>query len=75
MFPNDENQNVMADASKTIANGFQNILAGGGFQNILDLFKGGGSSSSQASSGGGLVDCLKSNRNDDDWIFCKQAYQ
>ncbi len=57
--PNDENQNVMADASKTIANGFQNILAGGGFQNILDLFKGGGSSSSQASSGGGIGGLLK----------------
>ena len=58
--PEDQNQNVMADASKTIANGFQNILAGGGFQNILDLFKGGGgSSSSQAGSGGGLGSLLK----------------
>lgn len=58
--PEDQNQNVMADASKTIANGFQNILAGGGFQNILDLFKGGGgSSSAQAGTGGGIGSLLK----------------
>lgn len=39
--PNEQNQEVMADATKTIASGFQNIMAGGGFQNILDLFKAG----------------------------------
>lgn len=43
--PNEYNQEVMADATKTIASGFQNVMAGGGFQNILDLFKGGGSGS------------------------------
>jgi hypothetical protein len=53
--PNEENQNVMADASKTIANGFQNILAGGGFQSILDLFRGG----KQSSSGGGIGGLIK----------------
>lgn len=57
--PNEHNQEVMADASKTITNGFQNILAGGGFQNILDLFKGGGGSSQVSSSGGGIGDLLK----------------
>lgn len=50
--PNEHNEDVMADATKTIASGFKNVLAGGGFQNILDLFKGGGSSSAGASSGG-----------------------
>ncbi|MCX8020868.1 MAG: hypothetical protein N2747_10280 [Chitinophagaceae bacterium] len=45
--PNEYNQEIMADTTKTIASGFQNILAGGGLQNILELFKGakGGSSS------------------------------
>lgn len=53
--PNEYNQEVMADATKTIASGFQNVMAGGGFQNILDLFKGGGSSSSGSSGIGGLL--------------------
>lgn len=50
--PNEYNQEIMADATKTVASGFQNIMAGGGFQNILDLFKGGGSSSNNNSSNG-----------------------
>lgn len=56
--PNEDNQNVLADASKTITNGFQNILAGGGFQNLLDLFKGGGQQPG-SSSGGGIGNLLK----------------
>lgn len=51
--PNEYNQDVMADATKTIASGFQNVMAGGGFQNILDLFKGGGG------SGGGVSGLIK----------------
>lgn len=39
--PNEYNQEVLAEATSTITNGFQNIMAGGGFENILDLFKGG----------------------------------
>ncbi|MCX6318375.1 MAG: hypothetical protein NTW29_13880 [Bacteroidetes bacterium] len=54
--PNEHNNDVMADATKTIANGFQNVMAGGGFQNILDLFKGGGSSSG---GGGGIASLVK----------------
>ena len=50
--PNEYNQEVMADATKTIASGFQNVMAGGGFQNILDLFKGGGTSGSSGGIGG-----------------------
>lgn len=54
--PNEYNQEVMADATKTIASGFQNIMAGGGFQNILDLFKGGGNAAAGGSGGiGGLL--------------------
>ncbi len=55
--PNEYNQEVMADATRTIASGFQNIMAGGGFQNILDLFKGGGNAA--AGSGGGIGGLLK----------------
>ena len=54
--PNEYNQEVMADATQTIAGGFKNILAGGGFQNILDLFKGGAASS----GAGGNAGLLKS---------------
>ena len=53
--PNEYNQEVMADATNTIAGGLQNIVAGGGFQNILDLFKGGGSTS----GGGGIGGLIK----------------
>lgn len=54
--PNEYNQEIMADASSTITNGFQNILAGGGFENILDLFKGGGNNTGIAGNGiGGLL--------------------
>lgn len=53
--PNEQNQEVLADATKTITSGFQNVLAGGGLQNILDLFKGGGNSSGNNSGIGGLM--------------------
>jgi hypothetical protein len=55
--PNEHNQEVLADAGSTITNGLQNILAGGGFENILDLFKGGGNT--QSGSTGGLGSLLK----------------
>lgn len=57
--PNEHNQEVMADATSTIASGFQNIMAGGGFQNILDLFKGGGNTSGGNTSSGGVGSLLK----------------
>lgn len=57
--PNEYNQEVMADATQTIAGGFKNILAGGGFQNILDLFKGGGGSSAGAGGDGSIGSFLK----------------
>lgn len=54
--PNEYNEEIMADATKTIGSGFQNIMAGGGFENILDLFKGGGNNASGNSGGiGGLL--------------------
>lgn len=56
--PNEQNQEVMADATKTIASGFQNVMAGGGFQNILDLFKRGGNNRNSG-TGGGIGGLLK----------------
>ncbi|MBN8687544.1 MAG: hypothetical protein J0M10_11005 [Chitinophagales bacterium] len=49
--PNEQNHEVLADATKTITSGLQNVMAGGGLQNILDLFKG----NSGAGAGGGLL--------------------
>ena len=58
--PNEYNENVLADATSTVGSGLQNIMAGGGFQNILDLFKGGGSSSNSTDSkGSGIGGLLK----------------
>lgn len=51
--PNEHNQAVLADATKTIASGFQNVLAGGGFGNILDLFR--RKKTTQNSAKGGLL--------------------
>ena len=56
--PNEYNKEVMADATQTIAGGFKNVIAGGGLQNILDLFKGGGNNNS-ASGGSGIGGLLK----------------
>jgi hypothetical protein len=45
--PNEHNNDVIAEATKTVAGGLQNLAAGGGLQNILGLFGGnkqGGSS-------------------------------
>lgn len=49
--PNEQNQEVLADATKTITSGFQNVLAGGGLENIMDLFKGGGTSAGSGTAG------------------------
>ena len=40
--PNEQNNEVVAEATNTVASGFQNILAGGGLKNLLSLFGGGG---------------------------------
>ena len=52
--PNEQNHEVLADATKTITSGLQNVMAGGGLENILDLFKGGGQSGT-----GGVAGLLK----------------
>ena len=41
--PNEHNDEVVAEATNTVASGFRNIVAGGGVQSLLNLFGGGGS--------------------------------
>lgn len=53
--PNEQNHEVLADATKTITSGLQNVMAGGGLENILDLFKGG----RQTGNGAGVAGLLK----------------
>ena len=36
--PNEKNQAVLADATHSVADGLQGVLAGGGLQNVLSLF-------------------------------------
>jgi len=40
--PNEQNDAVVAEATNTVASGLQNMMAGGGLQNILSLFGGNG---------------------------------
>ena len=40
--PNEHNDAVVAEATNTVASGLQNMVSGGGLQNIISLFKGGG---------------------------------
>lgn len=48
--PNEHNSEVVAEATNTVASGFRNIVAGGGVQNLLEMF---GNSGRQ--SGGNLL--------------------
>ncbi|MBK7432797.1 MAG: hypothetical protein IPI66_02160 [Chitinophagaceae bacterium] len=49
--PNEHNDKVVAEATNTVASGLQNMVAGGGLQNIISMFSGGG----QQSGGQGLM--------------------
>ncbi|RYZ24849.1 MAG: hypothetical protein EOO10_19785 [Chitinophagaceae bacterium] len=40
--PNEQNDEVVAEATNTVASGLRNIVAGGGAQNLLSLFDGQG---------------------------------
>lgn len=54
--PNEENNAVLAEATSTITGGMQNMLAGGGLQDIISMFTGGGNNQGNKTSGlGGLV--------------------
>ncbi len=44
--PNEQNNDVVAEATNTVASGLRNMVAGGGLENILSMFKQGGDSQS-----------------------------
>jgi hypothetical protein len=48
--PNEQNEEVVAEATNTVASGLRNMVAGGGLQNILSLFTGGANNQQQGSS-------------------------
>jgi hypothetical protein len=41
--PNEHNDEVVAEATNTVASGLRNVVAGGGLQSLMSLFGGGGS--------------------------------
>ena len=45
--PNERNNEATAEATNTVVSGLQNVLAGGGLQNIMQLFSGGGQNNQQ----------------------------
>lgn len=57
--PNEENNAVLAEATNTITGGMQNMLAGGGLQNIISMFTGGGNNPSTTQQSGGISGLLK----------------
>ncbi len=54
---NEVNNDVLAEATQTISGGMQNMLAGGGLQDIISMFTGGGNNQSggQKSGIGGML--------------------
>ncbi len=56
--PNEKNNEVLAEATNSVAGGLQNILAGGGLQSILGLFGKGGASSNSGLSGNPIVSMI-----------------
>ena len=51
--PNEQNNAVLAEATHSVADGLQGVLAGGGLQNVLSLFSNGNNN-----SGGGISGLL-----------------
>ncbi len=49
--PNEYNNDVMAEATSTVAGGLKNVMAGGGLENIINLFQRGGQQSAGGSGG------------------------
>lgn len=49
---NDVNNEVLAEATNTISGGMQNMLAGGGLQDIISMFTGGGNNESGTQKAG-----------------------
>lgn len=57
--PNEQNQAVLADATHSVAEELQQVIAGGGAENIMSLFQGNGQS--QVHAGGLLNNPIVSN--------------
>ena len=57
--PNENNNAVLAEATRTITGGMQNMLAGGGLQDIISMFTGGRSSGGNQAQSGGIGGLLK----------------
>ncbi|MFT3978986.1 MAG: hypothetical protein QM687_00860 [Ferruginibacter sp.] len=51
--PNAQNDEVIAEATNTVASGLRNMVAGGGLQNIISLFTGGNQQQGGGQSSGG----------------------
>ncbi|MFC0774627.1 hypothetical protein [Terrimonas alba] len=56
--PNEVNNAVLAEATNTITGGMQNMLAGGGLQDVISMFTG-GRGVTQPSTQGGMAGLLK----------------
>lgn len=58
---NENNSAVMAEATKTISAGFQNMMAGGGLQDIISMFTNAGSGGQEGGAGttGGISNLLR----------------
>ncbi|MBL7744941.1 MAG: hypothetical protein JNN00_15820 [Chitinophagaceae bacterium] len=53
--PSENSKEVMAEAARTITSGMQNMLAGGGLQDIISMFTGRGAGNGQSNSIAGLL--------------------
>ena len=56
---NDVNNDVLAEATNTISGGMQNMLAGGGLQDIISMFTGGGNNNQSGTQSTGIGGLLK----------------
>lgn len=50
--PNEKNNDVVAEATNTVASGLRNIVAGGGLQNLVSLLKGSNNNQANSSNNG-----------------------
>ncbi|MEP7373592.1 MAG: hypothetical protein ABI675_09415 [Chitinophagaceae bacterium] len=57
--PNENNNAVLAEATNTITGGMQNMLAGGGLQDIISMFTGGGGNNQGNQTSGGIGGLIK----------------
>ena len=66
--PNEHNNEVVAEATNTVASGLRNMVAGGGLQNIIALFN-----DKDQQAGDSKQFIKQPHRKYDDWPFCRKA--